>query len=124
MGVLGSIYRPKRQYSTVSTVFVVVVRHILGRFLSVRYSIRIVGRFLSVAVRCQRRFRRRISTELIGSCSSTMQGLSVQVAVRLEACQFRQQYGASDGVGSHAYRREVLSTGSGSSTMQATGSGV
>ena len=72
MGVLGSIYRPKWQYSTVSTVFVVVVRYILSRFLSVRCSIRIVGRFLSVAVRCQRRFRRRISTELIGSCSSTM----------------------------------------------------
>ena len=43
-----------------------------------RCSIRIVGRFLSVAVRCQRRFRRYIGT---GSY------------------RFGQQYNASDGFG-------------------------
>jgi len=30
----------------------------------------LLGRFLLVAVRCQRRFRRHISTGLIGLCSS------------------------------------------------------
>ena len=60
-----------------------------------------------VAVRCQRGFHRQIGTELIGSCSSTIQGLSVRVAVRLETYRFGWQYGASDRVGSHAYRREA-----------------
>ena len=57
--------------------------------------------------------RRQIGTELIGSCSGTIQGLSVRVAVRLEAYQFGWQYGASDRVGSHVYWREILLTGLG-----------
>jgi hypothetical protein len=69
-----------------SVVFVVVVRYLLSRFLLVRYSTYSRKQILiSSSTVLALGIRRQIGTELISSCSSTMQGLLVQVVVWLKA---------------------------------------
>ena len=66
----------------VGIVFMVIV----GVFLagSYRYGavFIIIGRYLSVAVRCQRRFRRHISTGSYRSINISAQSLSVHRVIR------------------------------------------